>query len=52
MKAEAKKFDTPEDVKNAFVAACGSEQIDLSNVAKITLGGNSYGFGACEWLAE
>jgi len=25
VKAEAKKFDTPEDVKNAFVAACGSE---------------------------
>lgn len=52
MKGEAKKFDKAEDVKAAFIAAAGgSESVDLSTVTKITLGGNSYGFEACEWLA-
>jgi len=52
VKAEAKKFDSPDDVKAAFIAAAGSDKVDLSSVTKITLGGNSYGFGACEWVAE
>jgi len=48
VKSEAKKFDTVDDVKTA----CGGhELLDLSYVEKITLGGNSYGFAACEWLA-
>jgi Ran GTPase-activating protein (RanGAP) involved in mRNA processing and transport len=48
VKSEAKKFDTVEDVKNA----CGGQELlNLGEVEKITLGGNSYGFVACEWLA-
>jgi Ran GTPase-activating protein 1 len=26
-------------------------KFDLLEVSKLTLGGNSYGFEACEWLA-
>lgn len=26
--------------------------VDLSTIKKITLGGNSYGFEACQWLAK
>lgn len=51
MKPEAKKFDSAEDIKSAFLAAAHSDVVDLSKVTKITLGGNSYGFSACEWLA-
>lgn len=52
MKPEAKKFDSAEDIKTAFLAAAHSDEVDLSKVTKITLGGNSYGFSACEWLAQ
>lgn len=52
MKPEAKKFDSAEDIKSAFLAAAHADEVDLSKVTKITLGGNSYGFGACEWLAQ
>jgi|688.fasta_scaffold258102_1 Ran GTPase-activating protein 1 len=31
--------------------ACGSDP-NLSLVEKITLGGNSYGFEACQWFAD
>ena len=52
MKAEAKKFDSADDAKAAFERAAESTgEIDLSKVTKITLGGNSYGFEACSWLA-
>jgi len=47
------KFDTSDDVKAAFIeAAKGQNPIDLSAVTKITIGGNSYGYEACEWLAN
>jgi Ran GTPase-activating protein (RanGAP) involved in mRNA processing and transport len=49
---EAKKFDTAEDVEKAFIQASGADKVDLSTVTRITLGGNSYGFEACEWLAN
>lgn len=52
VKAEAKKFDSSDDVRNAFNTAASATQIELNQAKKITLGGNSYGFGACEWLAE
>lgn len=52
MKPEAKKFDSAEDIKSAFLAAAHADEVDLSKVTKITLGGNSYGFSACEWLAQ
>ena len=52
VKAEAKKFDSADDAKAAFERAAEStSEIDLSKVTKITLGGNSYGFEACSWLA-
>ena len=51
VKSEAKKFDKTEDVQKAFEAVRGSP-INLSTVTKITLGGNSYGFEACEWVAN
>ncbi len=52
VKGEAKKFDSADDAKAAFEKAAGSTgEIDLSKVTKITLGGNSYGFEACSWLA-
>ena len=51
VKSEAKKFDNIEDIKKAFEAVRGSP-INLSTVTKITLGGNSYGFEACEWVAN
>jgi hypothetical protein len=31
--------------------ACGGDP-NLSLVEKITLGGNSYGFEACQWFAD
>jgi Ran GTPase-activating protein 1 len=53
VKGEQKKFDTKDDVKQAFTKAMGGdESLSLANVEKITLGGNSYGYEACEWLSD
>jgi Ran GTPase-activating protein (RanGAP) involved in mRNA processing and transport len=51
VKGEQKKFDTAEQVKAAFEAACGGK-VALQDVTKITIGGNSYGLEACRWVAE
>lgn len=52
VKGEQKKFDTGDDAKAAFIAAAGTQDLNMSTVSKITLGGNSYGYEACEWLAN
>lgn len=53
VKAEQKKFDTAEQVEQAWLASSPNNNLDhLSQVTKITLGGNSYGFEACEWVAK
>ena len=46
VKGEQKKFDTPEQVCEAFEAACNGK-VDLGEITKITIGGNSYGYEAC-----
>jgi Ran GTPase-activating protein (RanGAP) involved in mRNA processing and transport len=51
VKGEQKKFDTVEQVKAAFEAACGGK-LELQDITKITIGGNSYGLEACRWVAE
>jgi Ran GTPase-activating protein (RanGAP) involved in mRNA processing and transport len=51
VRGEQKKFDTPDQVRVAFEAACNGK-VDLCEITKITIGGNSYGFEACQWLAE
>lgn len=38
-------------MRQAFEAACCGT-VDLREFTKITIGGNSYGFEACRWLAE
>lgn len=53
VKPEQKKFDTAEQVEQAWLASSSNNSLDhLSKVTKITLGGNSYGFEACEWVAK
>lgn len=47
VKPEQKKFDSADDVK----AAVGAD-FHLQTISKLTLGGNSYGFEACEWLSQ
>lgn len=49
---EQKKFDTAEDVEKAWLAAAQADKLPLDRIVKITLGGNSYGYEACEWVAK
>ena len=49
IKAEQKKFDSADDV---IAALGGAQNFDLSTCESLTLGGNSYGFAACEWLSK
>jgi len=53
VKGEQKKFDSANDAKDAWLANSGCNSLDvLASTERITLGGNSYGFEACEWVAN
>lgn len=53
VKGEQKKFDLAGEAEAAWLANSGCDSLDvLATTERITLGGNSYGFEACEWVAN
>jgi len=52
IKGEQKKFDTAEHVEQALESQGHAKQLNLSQAESLTLSGNSYGFEACEFVAQ
>lgn len=53
VKGEQKKFDTAEEAEQAWKQNADGNSLDcLTTTKRITLGGNSYGYAACEWVAQ